>query len=136
MYKNKPDTNIIRLVINYKQTYKNMFYNIENNIKKVAILLCITNIIAIFVIQERTIILTIKITIMKEVTFKKEFIFKVSEIRFKEGVVCCFIYKEDLNFESYNDLMEGFINNQISFEQNDDCIFLQLIPCQVSQIKF
>lgn len=113
-----------------------MFYNIENNIKKVAILLCITNIIAIFVIQERTIILTIKITIMKEVTFKKEFIFKVSEIRFKEGVVCCFIYKEDLNFESYNDLMEGFINNQISFEQNDDCIFLQLIPCQVSQIKF
>lgn len=35
-----------------------MFYNIEKNSKKFAILLCNTNIIAIFVIQERTLITT------------------------------------------------------------------------------
>ena len=101
------------------------------------IYICVIQSFFVYLYREKEqIILTIKITIMKEVTFKKEFIFKVSEIKYKEGVICCFIYKEDLNFESYNDLMEGFINNQISFEQNDDCIFLQLNPCQVSQIKF
>lgn len=39
-----------------------MFYNIENISKKFAILLCITKFLCIFVIQERTIVTTLKIT--------------------------------------------------------------------------